>query len=239
MYLKIIALTLTIAVAVGCATKGEYIPTTVPSAGYKSEIEAYKRQEEARSRPNPSLWSDVGSSGTMFLDYKARKIGDIVIVNIVESASASNSSSASNSKSAEYSTGVTAMLGLPIAGVNDFLGSGSGLSPNIGATTNNTYSGAGSISKSDTVRATLAARIIDIMPSGNLVIEGNREIIIDRDKQTITLRGIIRQKDIDAKNTVVSSVIADAQITYSGAGTTTQATKKGWLGSFLDIIAPF
>ncbi len=238
MYIKIITLILTVAVAVGCATKGEYIPTTVPSAGYKSEIEAYKLQEEARSKPNPSLWSDVGSSGTMFLDYKARKIGDIVIVDIVESASASNSSSASNSKSSEYNTGITAMLGLPLAG-NDFLGSGSGFNPNIGATTNNTYSGAGSISKSDTVQATLAARIIDIMPSGNLVIEGNREIIIDRDKQTITLRGIIRQKDIDARNTVASSVIADAQITYSGAGTTTQATKKGWLGSFLDIIAPF
>lgn len=239
-FIKLCYLMGAIAIFVGCAAKEENIVTTLPSAGYKSEIEAYKKQEAARTKSNPSLWSDVGSSGTMFLDYKGRRIGDIVIVNIIETASASNSSSTSNSKSSEYNTGVTAMLGLPLdGGVNDFLGSGSAFSPNIGATTENAYTGAGAVTKSDTVTATLAVRIIDIMPSGNLVIEGNREIIIDKEKQTMTVRGIIRQKDIDSSNTVLSSSIADAQITYSGAGASTQATKKGWLATFLDIISPF
>jgi len=237
---KLCYLMVMLMVFIGCSAKNEDVVTVLPSAGYKSEIEAYKRQEAARIKQNPSLWSDVGSTGTMFLDYKGRRIGDIVIVNITESASASNSSAASTSKTSEYSAGITAMLGLPLnGGVNDFLGSGSALSPNIGATTENSHSGSGATTKSDTITATLAARIIDIMPSGNLVIEGNREIIIDREKQTMTVRGIIRQKDINANNTVLSSAIADAQITYSGAGSTTQATKKGWLASFLDIISPF
>ena len=67
----------------------------------------------------------------------------------------------------------------------------------------------------------------------------NREIIIDQEKQTITLKGIVRQKDIDATNTVSSSAIADAQITYTGAGALSQATKKGWLGKVIDVIWPF
>ena len=63
--------------------------------------------------------------------------------------------------------------------------------------------------------------------------------MIDEEKQTITLKGIVRQKDIDSTNTVVSTAIADAQITYSGSGERTNATKKGWLAKFIDIIWPF
>lgn len=225
----------------GCASKSyDDVITSVPSSGYKSEIEAYKLQEAEMSKPNPSLWSDVGSSGTIFLDYKARRIGDVVIIRIEESSSASNSTANSASKTSSYNAGITTMLGLPEnLGVSNFLGSGSALSPNIAATTGNSHQGQGSSNKADSFTATIAARIVDIMPSGNLVIEGNREIILDQEKQTITVKGIVRQKDIDATNTVSSNAIADAQITYTGAGALSQATKKGWLGKVIDVIWPF
>jgi len=71
------------------------------------------------------------------------------------------------------------------------------------------------------------------------VIEGQREIIVDQEKQVITVRGIIRQKDIDAANTVLSTAIADAQITYSGKGILTDSNRKGWLSSVIDWIWPF
>lgn len=214
--------------------------SAVPTSGYKSEIEAYKMQEAELNKPNPSLWSDVGSNGTIFLDYKARRIGDVVIVRIEESSSASNSTSNSTSKTTNYNAGITAMLGLPLNfGSNNFLGSGQAFQPTIGATTGNSHQGQGSTDKSDKFTATIAARIVDIMPSGNLVIEGNREIIIDQEKQTITLKGIVRQKDIDATNTVSSSAIADAQITYTGAGSNSSAVKKGWLAKVIDVIWPF
>ena len=217
-YMKktILLLTVMLAALSGCASKGyDDVITSIPSSGYKSEIEAYKMQEAEMNKPNPSLWSDVGSSGTIFLDYKARRIGDVVIVKIEEDSSASNSTNNSASKSTTYNASITAMLGLP------------------------TNQGQGSSRKADSFTATIAARIVDIMPSGNLVIEGNREIIIDQEKQTITLKGIVRQKDIDAANTVSSSAIADAQITYTGAGALSQATKKGWLGKVIDVIWPF
>lgn len=224
----------------GCAAKYEDVITTTPTSGYKSEIEAYKRQEAERSKPNPSLWADVGSSGTIFLDYKARRIGDVVIVKIEEQSSASNSTNNATQKTTTYNAGINAMMGLPLNfGSNNFLGSGNAFSPTIGAQTTNSHQGQGTTDKADRFEATIAARIIDIMPSGNLVIEGNREIIIDQEKQTITLKGIVRQKDIDASNTVLSSAIADAQITYTGAGTNSSATKKGWLGKVIDVVWPF
>ena len=230
-----------IAAIYGCAAKPyDYVISSIPSSGYKSEIEAYKMQEAEMNKPNPSLWSDVGSSGTIFLDYKARRIGDVVIVRIEEDSSASNSTNNTASKTTTYNANLTAMLGLPTnLGVNNFLGSGAALQPTIAATTGNSHQGQGTSNKADTFTATIAARIVDIMPSGNLVIEGNREIIIDQEKQTITLKGIVRQKDIDATNTVSSSAIADAQITYTGAGALSQATKKGWLGKVIDVIWPF
>ena len=182
----------------------------------------------------------MGSSGTIFLDYKARRIGDVVIVKIEEDSSASNSTNNQTSKATTYNANVTAMLGLPTnLGVNNFLGSGAAFKPSIGATTGNSHQGQGSNKKSDSFTATIAARIVDIMPSGNLVIEGSREIVIDQEKQTITLKGIVRHKDIDASNTISSSAIADAQITYTGNGATSQATKKGWLGKVIDVVWPF
>ncbi len=214
--------------------------TDVPSGGYTSEYDAYKAQEAKANRPNPSLWTDVGSASTIFLDYKGRRIGDIVVVNIVENSSASNSTSNANSKSTTNNASVSAMMGLPLdMGMSNFLGSGNAFNPSIGTNTANSHSGQGSQSKADTVSATIAARIIDIMPSGNLVIEGHREIVVDQEKQTITVKGIVRQKDIDSDNTVESTSIADAQITYSGDGVNSQAAKKGWLSKALDVIWPF
>ncbi|MEF3255756.1 MAG: flagellar basal body L-ring protein FlgH, partial [Deferribacterales bacterium] len=70
-------------------------------------------------------------------------------------------------------------------------------------------------------------------------IEGQREIVVDQEKQVITVKGIIRQKDIDADNTVLSTAIADAQISYSGKGVISDANRKGWLSNIIDWIWPF
>lgn len=80
---------------------------------------------------------------------------------------------------------------------------------------------------------------MDVLPSGNLVIEGQREIIVDQEKQVITVKGIIRQKDIDADNQVLSTAIADAQISYSGKGVISDSNKKGWLSNIIDWVWPF
>lgn len=211
----------------------------LPFAGYKKELEDYERSRAAQ-KPQASLWADAGSHGTVFLDYKARLVGDVVIVRIVESATASNSNNTSAGKTANYSASVDSLFGLPLdMGMTNFLGSGNAFDPSIGATTNNSWSGRGTKGKADSISATIAARVVEVLPSGNLLIEGQREIVVDQEKQTITIRGIIRPKDIDASNMVASSNIADAQISYSGDGVLTDANRKGWLATFVDWVWPF
>ncbi|MGA1863332.1 flagellar basal body L-ring protein FlgH [Deferribacter thermophilus] len=221
---------------IGCAKK---VVTEVPTTNYKKEIEEYEKYQ-AQRKPSPSLWTDIGNYGTFFLDYKGRKVGDIVIVKIVESSSATNSNTTKTSKSTSYKMGITSLLGLPTnLGMNNFLNSGNQFDPNIDASTSNSFNGKGQKQKSDQVTATIAARVVDVLPSGNLVIEGHREIIVDQEKQIISVRGVIRQKDIDASNTVLSTAIADAQITYSGKGVLSDANKKGWLANVIDWVWPF
>jgi flagellar L-ring protein precursor FlgH len=221
------------------STEANLTGSALPIASYKDEYSEYINAENAK-KPSPSLWADMGSHGTIFLDYKARQIGDVVIVRIVETSSANNTNNTSTGKTANYDSSITGLLGLPLnMGVNNLLNTGNPLNPTVGATTNNTFAGKGSKARSDSVSATIAARVVDILPSGNLVIEGQREIVVDQEKQTLKVRGMIRQKDIDSSNTVPSSSIADAQITYYGDGVITDANRKGWMANFVDWVWPF
>lgn len=222
----------------GCAKQYDFEPEAYKPS-YKEDIERYGMQQREKV-PTASLWADSGVRGTLFLDYKARQVGDLIVVNIVESSSASNSNSTKTSKSGSNNSSVTAALGLPLnLGMSNFLGTGNEFSPTIGTNTSESFAGNGSKSKSDRVSATIAARVIEILPSGNLVIEGNREIVVDQEKQIIKLTGVIRQKDISAENTVPSTAIADARISYSGKGIISDSNKKGWLGTVLGWVWPF
>ncbi len=206
---------------------------------YQKELEEYKKQLAAR-KPSPSLWMATGAKGSLFLDYKGRHVGDIIIVEIVEKASATNSNSTATSKSQSTESTLTNLMGLPLnMGVNNLLGTGNPLNMDNGLESSNSFSGSGSKSKTDTIKGTIAARVTEVLPSGNLVIEGHREIIVDHEKQTITLSGIVRQKDVDSANTVKSTSIADAKIAYSGQGMLTDSNKPGWLMTLLSWIMPF
>jgi flagellar L-ring protein precursor FlgH len=222
----------------GCSKKPE-VTSNVSKLNYNEEVAKYNNALKQK-QPSASLWADVGNSGAMFLDYKGRSLGDIIIVKIVESSSASNSNSTKTTKTSSYNSGITNLLGLPLnMGMTNFLNKGNSFDPTVAADTSNSFNGSGAKQKSDKVTATIAARIVDILPSGNLVIEGNREILVDQEKQTISVKGIIRQKDIDASNTVLSTSIADAQITYTGKGVLSDANRKGWLSSVIDWVWPF
>ena len=158
----------------------------------------------------------------------------------MESSSATNSNTTATSKTQSASSTLGNVLGLPLnMGVSNLLGTGKDLNLDNSLNSANAFSGSGSKAKKDTVTGTIATRITDVLPSGNLVIEGHREIIVDNEKQTITLSGIVRQKDVNATNTVQSTSIADAKIAYSGQGQLSDSNKPGWLMTLLSWIMPF
>lgn len=238
MWLKaVFAILIASLVFTGCGKK--QVVSTVPQADYKKEMEEYQKMLAGKKK-TPSLWSNKANTGNLFLDYKGRQVGDLIIVQIAENSSASNSVSTSTTKDTSYDLGITNLMGLPLnMGMSNFLGSGNSFSPNVDSSTSNSFSGKGSKTKSDVITATIATRVVGILPSGNLAIQGQREIVVDQEKQTISIRGIIRQKDVDSTNSVLSTKIANAQIRYSGDGMITDSNKKGWMSSAIDWVWPF
>jgi flagellar L-ring protein FlgH len=85
----------------------------------------------------------------------------------------------------------------------------------------------------------VAVRIVDVLPNGNLVVEGKRETSFSNEHQTIILRGVVRADDVASNNTVLSYNVADATIQIIGKGTVTDSQNKGWFTRILDKINPF
>jgi flagellar L-ring protein precursor FlgH len=80
---------------------------------------------------------------------------------------------------------------------------------------------------------------MDILPNGNLIIMGSREVMVNREKQEITLSGIVRPRDVSAENVVLSTYISDAKIAYSGSGIINDRQRPGWLARAIDVVWPF
>lgn len=187
-----------------------------------------------------SLWNETSGNSFLFVDHKARNIGDVITILIVESSSASKSASTSTSRNSSSEGAINSLLGLPSnLGMKNFMGLGQPFSPNFKGSHGSSFSGSGRTSRSDKITATVTAVVIDVLPNGNLKILGRREIKVNEENQIITISGIIRQADIDDNNAIKSTAIAEAQIKYFGDGIIARKQQEGWLTRFLEKIWPF
>lgn len=184
-----------------------------------------------------SLWVDNGSLGEMFINAKARRVGDIVTIKIVETSSASNQASTDTKRESSLDVGLNSLfnlehsLGSESAFFNPFSSAGS--------TYGSEFGGSGKTARSGALTAYITARIIQVLPNGNLLIEGNREVRVNNENQVITLTGMVRPRDVSADNVIQSTYIADAKISYSGSGVANDQQRPGWLVRILDNIWPF
>lgn len=188
-------------------------------------------------RKTGSLWVDNGSLSQMFINAKARQIGDIVTIKIVESSSATNNAKTNTGRTTAMSVGLNNFFGLEnrFPSTSNFFNPFSSVQSNYGSQ----FDGSGSTARSGALTAYISARIVQILPNGNLVIEGNREVRVNNENQIITLTGVVRPRDITPENIVQSTYIADARISYSGSGVLNDQQRPGWLARILDNIWPF
>lgn len=190
--------------------------------------------------PDPrdgSLWVERGSLSEMFMNLKARQIGDIVTIRIVESSKATNNATTKTGRTTTMSAGLDNFFNLEqkYPSTKKFFNP---FSP-VAGSFDSEFDGSGTTARSGALTALITARIIQILPNGNFVIEGNREVRVNNENQIITLTGIVRPRDISADNVVQSTYIADARIGYSGSGILNDRQKPGWLMRILDNIWPF
>jgi flagellar L-ring protein precursor FlgH len=103
----------------------------------------------------------------------------------------------------------------------------------------NDFSGSGETKRSGSLTTTMAARVMEVLPNGNLAVEGKREIYVNNEKKEILLQGIVRPRDIASDNTIYSTQIADAKIIYTGIGVLAEKQRPGWAARIFDYVWPF
>ncbi len=153
-----------------------------------------------------SLWRDIGH-GFLFIDAKARHVGDIVTVLVTESSALNRQAATNTKKESANSANLSSLFGLPLGErtKNAFEGGSE-------------HKGSGSITRSDEVTAKVAARVVKALPSGNLLIEGRRAIQTNDETQYLAISGVVRPEDITSNNTILSTQVADAEIVLEGKG---------------------
>ncbi len=183
-----------------------------------------------------SLWNPNAKFADMYADAKARRVGDIIMVQIVENSSASKEAKSSADKSSSYNSGITNFFGLPLDKASIW---GNDLSPTVTASTSSEYEGNGSTSRKGDVTGVVTARVVRVLPSGNLMIEGKKQITLNAETQYIMLSGIVRPEDITPNNVTQSNYIADLQLGYYGTGVIGDQQRRGFLSRAVDKVWPF
>lgn len=210
-------------ILVGCAARRQTPELPKPD----EEIEQVQEIE----RQEGSLFYDSAPLSNIYSDLKARRVGDIVIVRIVENIVATNDQRKEASRKSKINYDIGANLS-KTKGLES-------LSVGAGAGGENVFSSKGVQKSKNEFIASVAARVIKVLPSGNLVIEGEKYIKHNSELQKIYVRGIVRPEDIMHDNSVLSTALANARIEYVSDGDLAVKSKQGWLQKILDFISPF
>jgi flagellar L-ring protein precursor FlgH len=207
-------------------------PTTQP--GYRPVHMPMPEIVPASYQPN-SLFSNDARG--FFKDQRAHKIGDIltVVVTIDDSAQISNATSRkrSSDNSANVGTTMGSIFGNNVPGVD--VGANGGISTG-GSMADG---GTGSVNRKESLQTNIAAVVTQVLPNGNLVIEGHQEVRVNFEIRDLIVQGIVRPEDVHSDNTVPSEKIAEARISYGGRGQITDVQQPRYGQQIADAILPF
>ena len=183
------------------------------------------------SNATGGIYSEA-KGGLFATDKRASIIGDILTVKLSESFSATKAQTASSKKSDSFD--VTMPVGLPNVVTGGFSEAGA-----LKSGTEQSFSGSGAAAQSNTLSGFLAVTVVRVHNNGNMEIAGQKKLNLNNGDEYVRLTGIIRPNDISASNLVDSSRIANAEITYVGAGQVADTGRKGWLSNAMRTISPF
>lgn len=187
------------------------------------------------NRAANSLWQQGARS--FFKDQRARQIGDIVTVKVNFKDSADIANETRRSRTGTDSMGVPNLFGFESRMPDVITDS----TPATLVSTNSSMAsnGTGSVKRAETLATNVAAVVTQILPNGNMVIEGKQEVRVNFEVRELIVGGVIRPEDIEADNTVESMKIAEARIAYGGRGQITDVQQPRYGQQVMDIILPF
>ena len=199
-------------VLVGCVSSNHVDPENM-------ELEpSYLRLQAREVKQSGSIFQSSSAMG-LYEDIKANRVGDILTVLLVEQTSGQNSADNSISQSTEMNVQTPTFGGRNRPNMQIDLGS------------ENSFNGQRGSSQSNSLSGSIAVTVHEVLPNGNLVIEGEKWIRINKANEFVRLRGVVRQKDIDTNNMLLSTQVADARISYGGKGA--DGNSPGWAAKVL------
>jgi flagellar L-ring protein precursor FlgH len=163
-----------------------------------------------------SLYTASGRLADAGRDVRAGEVNDIITIVVNEAASAVVSGTSNSSRKSSVNASITGAYGITSPKLSNL----------VGATNATVLDGTGTTSRNLTLSTTISARVVEVQPNGTLVIEGTRDIGVNADKQTITVRGLVRPADLTSSNTINSVQVANLQIKVAGKGVVGDAIRR-------------
>ena len=194
-------------------------------------------QEREAPVRNPGSLYDPDGATMLFADARARRVGDIVLIKVMESTLAENKATTTADKESSMDLQASAYLGkdkLPL-----IPGATVGTDSLVKAGSLSEFEGDGETTRESTISTTVAARVTRVMGGGLMEVLGARETRVNGETQIVLVQGLIRDRDIDADNTISSMNMADARIELYGEGILAEKQRPGWLARLLDNVWPF
>jgi len=205
-------------------------PTAAP--GYKPVQMPMPMPQPATFNPN-SLWRS--GSRAFFKDQRAHQVGDILTVRVNINDTAEFQDQTQVTRSATEDSGVTSFLGS-----NTITSARAPLPGSLINTNSNTQSNAnGSINRQDQLVTNVAAVVTQVLPNGNMVIEGKQEVRLNTEMRELVVAGVVRPEDIESDNTIDLPKIAEARLAYGGQGTLMNVQQPPWAQHALEVLLPF
>lgn len=185
----------------------------------------------------------AGYDMVLFEDIKARRVGDVLTIRLVERTNASKQAESSTDKSTSNNVSNPTVFGAsPQFSVPGFLplDNTTDLSLETNLASNHAFKGGGDSTQSNSLSGDITVTVAEVLPNGYLVVRGEKRMNLNQGNEYVKISGIVRPVDIATDNTVVSTRVADASIVYAGDGQVADANKQGWLSRFFSsALMPF
>ena len=182
-----------------------------------------------------SLWRS--GSRTFFKDQRAQRVGDILTVKVQITDKAQFDNTTERTRTASGNMGANGVFGSLLD--KTILPKGVSSDAAVDLSSSDSHKGEGKVDRKETLETNVAAVVTQVLPNGNFVIEGRQEVRVNFEIRELKIAGVARPEDIDAENTIESSKIAEARISYGGRGQLTDVQQPRYGQQVLDIVMPF
>ena len=228
-FVSVLALSGVVSLA-GCVA-----PTPKPNDPYYAPV--LPRTPLPAAANNGSIYQ-AGFEQNLYSDRKAFRVGDIITITLNERTQASKNANSQMDKNSDNSIGLTSLFGSSLT-TNNPIG-GNDLSLNAGYSADRSTKGDAKSGQSNSLTGSITVTVADVLPNGIIAVRGEKWLTLNTGDELVRIAGLVRADDIATDNTVSSTRVADARITYSGTGAFADTSQPGWFDRFfLSPLFPF